>query len=188
MAESSKILLGLPNLPPEQIDPKLWSEFLTVYRAIQNLLLGVSQYAGIDAPSTLDIATMDPTSYLLGNNVERWYPTAAVAVTRGQLVRVLAGSSNQVALAQANNIANGPAIGIANETKGIGQKVEILCGGMTDAIGGMTPGTLYYLATAAAGAVQNLRPVVPGQFIQPIGWAMTANQMYLRPSSYVHIL
>lgn len=188
MAESSKILLGLPNLPPEQIDPKLWGEFLTVYRAIQNLLNGVSQYGGIDPPTDAERAVMDPTAYLLGTNVERWYPTASVAITRGQIVRVLAGASNQVALAAADNILNGPAIGIANETKGIGQNIEIILGGVTDAIGGMVPGTLYYLATAVAGAVQNLRPIVPGQYIQPIGWAMTSNQMYLRPSSYVHIL
>jgi hypothetical protein len=132
---------------------------------------------------------MDPTAYLLGANTSRWYPFAQTPIARGQLVMPSLVAANTVRLAQANaGIGNGPAIGIANESKGAGQKIEVLIGGVTDAIGGMTPGTLYYLATAAAGAVQNLRPVVPGQLIQPIGWAATANQMILCISSYGHII
>jgi len=189
MPETSKILLGLPNLPADTIDPKFWSEFLTVYRAIQNLLAGISEFGGIDAPDATEIGSMDPTKYLLGNNISRWYPIAEVNITRGQTVR-----ATNVAGANRCNLANagtgrvfGPAIGVANETKAAGQRIEILVGGMTDAIGGMTPGTLYYLSTTP-GAIQNLPPVAAGQLVQPIGWAMTTTQMFLSPSSYGHVL
>ncbi len=188
MPETSKILLGLPNLPADTIDPKFWSEFLTVYRAIQNLLAGVSEFGGIDAPDATEIASMDPTKYLLGTNISRWYPTADVALTRGQIVRPSTVGSNRCRLAgAASGLVDSPGIGVANQTVGAGAKVEVLVGGVTDAIGGMTPGTLYYLSTTL-GAVQNLRPVAAGQVIQPIGWAMSTTQMFLVPSSYAHLL
>lgn len=186
---NSKILLGLPSLPNDQIDPKFWSEFQLVYTAIKNLLNGVSEFGGIDPPDALEVASMDPTKYLLGANVGRWYPTTDVAITRGQLVRATnVSGANRVDLADAaGGLLNGPAIGVANETKGAGQKIEILTGGVTDAIGGMVPGTLYYLSTTP-GAIQNLRPVTPGEGIQPVGWAMTSTQLFLSVSSYMHLI
>lgn len=189
MAESSRILTGLPNLPDENIDKKLWSEFLTVYRAIQNLLAGVSEFGGIDPPDSLEISGMDPTKYLLGTNIYRWYPTADEPITRGQVVRATnVSGANRVALAGASaGLTWGPAIGVANESRATGQRIEILLGGVTDAIGGMTPGTLYYLSTTF-GAIQNLRPVNPGEGIQPIGWAATSTQLILSPSSYMHLI
>ncbi len=186
--ENSKILLGLPNLPADTIDPKFWSEFLTVYRAIQNLLVGVSEFSGVDAPDALEVASMDPTKYLLGANLARWYPTADVALTRGQIVMPSTVGSNRCRLAgAATGLVNSPGIGVANQSVGIGQKVEVLTGGLTDAIGGMIPGSLYYLSTTL-GAVQNLRPVAAGQVIQPIGWAMSSTQMLLCVSSYAHLI
>lgn len=183
MAENSRILLGLPNLPDENMDKKMWGEFLTVYRAIQNLLSGVSQFSGIDPPDSIEIDSMDPTKYLQGQNLSMWYPTAAVPISRGQLVNTQSGlGANVVGIAA----ATGPtlhAIGIADETKGAGQKIKVLTGGLTTAISGMVPGTLYYLSTTP-GAVQNLRPVVPGQIVQPVGWALTSGQMLLSVSSY----
>lgn len=184
MADNSKIIIGLPNLPDENMDKKMWGEFLTVYRAIQNLLSGVSVNTGIDPPDALEISSMDPTKYLLGANTQQWYPTAAGPITRGQIVSTGNGAlgANVVNLATAT-AANSHAIGIADETKGAGQKIRILTGGLTTAISGMIPGTLYYLSTTV-GAVQNLRPVVPGQIVQPIGWAITSNQLLLSISSY----
>ena len=187
--ENSKILLGLPNLPADTIEQKLWGEFQLIYTAIKNLLIGVSQYAGIDPPDLLEIAGMDPSKYMQQQNLARWYPTTDEPITRGQVVRATnVSGANRCALAGAGSgLLFGPGIGVANETKGAGQKIEIICGGMTDAIGGMVPGTLYYLSTTF-GAIQNLRPVNPGEGIQPIGWAFTSSQLFLSPSSYMHLI
>lgn len=187
--ENSKILLGLPNLPPEYIDQKLWGEFQVIYTAIKNLLLGISQYSGIDPPDAVEIASMDPTKYLQQANLARWYPTADGPITRGQVVRATnVSGANRCELASASTgLLYSPAIGVANETVAAGQKVEVLCAGMTDAISGMIPSTLYYLSTTD-GAIQNLRPVNPGEGIQPIGWALTSGQLLLAPSSYVHLI
>lgn len=187
--ENSKILLGLPNLPDNNLDPKLWNELLTVYRAIQNLLAGVSEFGGIDAPDTVEINSMDPTKYLLGNNIGRWYPTCDEAIARGQVVRATnVSGANRCARADASSgLLYSPAIGVANTAGVAGQKIEVLVAGITTAIGGMTPGTLYYLSTTS-GAIQNLRPVGAGQAVQPIGWALTTTQMLIAPSSYVQVL
>lgn len=182
---SSVVQTGLPNLPDENIEPKkLWSEFLTVYRAIENVLYGISTLTGFDQPDAIEIASMDPTKYLLGNNIGRWYPNAAVILARGQIVSTQNGAlgANNVSLAVATAAAS-HAIGVANTAVGAGSRVEVQTQGITTAISGMIPGTLYYLSTTA-GAIQNLRPVVPGQIVQPIGWALTANQMLLNVNSY----
>lgn len=186
---NSRILLGLPNLPYEGIDPKFWSEFQLIYTAIKNLLNGVSEFAGIDPPDALEIASMDPTKYMQQANLARWYPIADEPITRGQMVRATnVSGANRAALAGAGSgLLFGPTIGIANETKAAGQKIEIICAGMTDAIGGMIPSTMYYLSTTF-GAIQNLRPVNPGEGIQPVGWALTSNQLFLAPSSYMHLI
>lgn len=186
---SSRILLGLPSLPNDQIDPKFWSEFQLVYTAIKNLLNGVSEFSGIDPPDFLEISSMDPTKYMQQANLARWYPTTDEPITRGQMVRATnVSAANRCALAGAGSgLLWGPTIGIANETKGTGQKIEIICGGITDAIGGMIPSTMYYLSTTF-GAIQNLRPVAPGQGIQPVGWALTSNQLYLGISPYMHLI
>jgi hypothetical protein len=185
MADNSKILLGLPNLPDNQIDPKFWGEFLLIYKAIQNLLTGVSRWSGIDDPDTVEVATTDPASYLLGANLQRYYPRAVVNVFRGQIVRLRPDvGAHWCSPAQATS-AVGAAFGVANSDAAPGATVEVIAGGyaLTDAIGGMVPGTLYYLSTVI-GAIQNLRPVNPGEIIQPVGWAITSTQMLLAVSPY----
>lgn len=185
MTINSKVLTGLPNLPDENIEPKkLWSEFLTVYRAIESVLSGISELTGFDTPDTIEIAGMDPTKYLLGNNIGRYYPTSIATIARGQLVSTGNGTlaTNNVGLAIAT-AANSHAIGVANNSVGVGGKVEVQTQGITTAISGMVPGTMYYLSTTL-GAIQNLRPVAVGQIVQPIGWALTSNQMLLSINSY----
>lgn len=183
MPDNTRLITGLPAAPASELPAQLFSELSTVYRAIHTLTSLVGTMTGIDPPDDLEIAAMDPTSYLLGAQASRWYPTVAIVggVTRGQVVHISA--ANTVTLAVATSAA-GVAIGIANETRANGQKVEVLVGpGLTDSIGGMTAGTLYYLSTTP-GAIQNLRPVIPGQIVQPIGFALTTTQMLMSISSY----
>lgn len=183
MAENSKILLGLPNLPADEIDPKLWPEFKLVYAAMQNLLSGVSRWSGIDDPDALEVASTDPASYLLGANFGRYYPRAVTNITRGQMLRLRPDvGAHWVSQAQANAAA-GQAFCVADANATAGATVPVITVGVTTAIGGMIPGTLYYLSTTA-GAIQNLRPLNPGEIVQPIGWALSTTQLYLNISSY----
>lgn len=178
--ENSKVILGLPNLPSDGIKPQeLYPEFLTIYRAIQNLLSGVSRWTGIDGPEPDEVAVMTGTEFLLETNVTAWYPTADVNINRGQLVRIT--TANHCALAIANNMAN-IAVGIAEETKLAGQKIKIITGGCVDSITGLSASTLYYLSPTVAGAIQNLPPIAVGQVVQGIGFALDANHLLAHPS------
>lgn len=180
MPDSYKIQLGLPVLPSDQLPPDLYDDFLSVYRALQNLLRGVSQYAGIDAPSSDTWSAQQFADTLLQGNLTRLYVPATVAISRGQVVNLFNNSGTLGArLAVATGAAT-MAHGVANSAAtGAGQIIEInWLRGWIDSIGGMTPGTLYWLSTTA-GAVQNTAPSVAGQIQQPIGLALTATQMAL---------
>lgn len=178
--DNSKIITGLPNLPSDQIDPKLWSEFQTIYSAINNAVRGITQYTAIDPPDTIERQSMPSTRYLVSGQGEIWYPTAGVALTRGQIVSC--NNLGQAVLADATTSAT-PAIGVALETKAAGQNIAVQLGGLVDAIGGMVTGTLYYTSTTP-GAIQNLRPVAVGNIIQGLGIALTPTLLWLKPSMY----
>lgn len=177
MADNSKVITGLPNLPPDTLPKDLWAEFLTIYRAITNTLSGISEFTGIDGPDPLELATMNPSKYLLGANSQQYYPTnvSGGTITRGQVVHL--SGSDSVILANAG-AASGNALGVADETKPNGSRIKILTSGaVTTAIGGMVPGQ-YYLSPTV-GAIQNLRPVVPGQIVQGIGWALESGVLLI---------
>ena len=159
---------------------------LAVFLAIGNMLEGVSRYTGIDAPRTSEWAGL-LTSYsetLLIGQGTRMYPIASVAIARGQVVNLWNdGGVLKARLAQANS-ATTMAHGLANTAAGIGAQVEInLWQTWTNAIGALTPGSLYYLAPGTAGAVQATRPSVGGQIIQSVGVALSANDFSFNASS-----
>lgn len=179
MSDNFKIQLGLPVLPSDGLPADLYDDFLTVYRALQNLLRGVSQYTGADAPTSDTWAALNFSDTLMQGNLTRLYVPASVAINRGQVVNLHnnAGVLN-ARLAVATSAAT-MAHGVANSTAAIGERVEInWLRGWIDSIGGMTPGTLYWLSTVAGG-VQNAAPAGAGQIQQPVGVALAATQMAL---------
>lgn len=176
--DSYRIQLGLPALPEDNIPPELYDNFLVLHRAIQNLLRGVSQYCGIDAPAEEYWPQTTYQETLLSGNLTRMYVPASVPILRGQVVNLFnnAGALNaRLAVATA---AATMAHGIANTNAGVGEICEInWLRGTLDSVGGMTVGTLYFLSTVA-GAVQNTAP--PGPNIQqPIGLALAASTLLM---------
>lgn len=177
LTESFKVQTGLPVLPSDTLPPELYDDFLTIYRAIQNLLRGVSQYTGIDAPQQDTWSSLQFSDTLLSGNLTRLYVPATVAINRGQVVNLFNNAGVLGArLAQATS-ATTMAHGVANSTAAAGELVEInWLRSWIDSIGGMTVGTLYWLSTVA-GAVQNVPPGAAGQIQQSIGLALTDSQM-----------
>jgi len=178
--DNFKIQLGLPPLPAEDIPPELYDNFFELHRAVQNLLRGVSQYSGIDAPSQETWSSLVYSDTLLESNLTRMYVPAGAVIARGQVVNLYnnAGALN-VRLAQANSIAT-MGHGVANSAGAIGETIEVYWArGLLDSIGGLTVGTVYYLSPSVAGAVQNTKPVTVGQIVQPIGLALSAATMLM---------
>lgn len=188
MPDNFRIQLGLPVLPSDDVPPELYGTFMTVYQAIQNLLRGVSQYCGVDAPVPEIQSQVTYQDTLLSGNLTRMYPIASVAISRGQAVNLFnnAGVLN-ARLAQATS-ASTMMHGVANTTVTAGQRVEInFLRGTLDSIGGLTLGTLYYLSTVA-GAVQSGRPAAAGNIIQPAGLALASATFALECNlSYIQL-
>jgi hypothetical protein len=185
MSNSFKINLGIAQLPDDQLPPEVYAPLTAVYRAIHNLLRGVSQYCGIDAPNQSDWNQLSVADTLLHGQLTRIYIPASVAITRGQVVNLHNNAGVLNARLAVATSATTMAHGVANNTVAIGEICEInWLRGSIDSIGALTVGTLYWLSTTP-GAVQNLAPVAVGQIQQPIGLADGVSSLMLDiPLSY----
>jgi hypothetical protein len=179
LTDNFAIQLGLSQLPSDDLPPQLYNSFYQLHVAIFNLLRGVSQYSGIDAPDPSLWPQLAYSDTLLTGNSTRMYPIASVAISRGQAVNLFNNAGVLNARLAVATSATTMMHGVANSTAAPGDRVEInWMRGLIDSIGGMTLGTLYYLSTVA-GAVQSGRPVGAGQIIQSAGFALTTDQMLL---------
>lgn len=177
--ENSKIQLGLPQLPSDGLPPELYGTFLQLHLAIYNLLRGVSQYSGVDAPPADVWSQLSFSDTLLTGNLTRMYVPASAVIARGNAVNL---HNNAGVLSARLAVATSAATmmhGIANSAAGIGQTVEInWMRGLLDSVGGMTLGTLYYLSTVA-GTLQSTRPAAAGNIIQSAGLALATDQLLM---------
>lgn len=96
--------------------------------------------------------------------------TAAAAITKGQAC--YENSSGLAALARANAVATGPALGIATHDAPAGSPVTLLYHGRLAGFTLGTPGTLVYLSETTAGALADAAPDGNNEFVQPIGRVM----------------
>lgn len=176
---NSKIITGLPNLPSDQLPPELWDDHKVIYNAINNLAIGISVYAGVDGVDPSEWADSPPSDTILTANLTRMYPIASVAITAGQIVNLFDNAGSMDARLADSTTAATMAHGIANTAALAGARFEMQwLRSFVTSIGGMVPGTLYWLSTTP-GAVQNLPPVAVGTIQQPIGLAIAAAQMIM---------
>lgn len=177
--DSSKIILGLPSLPSDSLPKELWDDFKIIYNAIRNLAEGVSVYAGVDVADPVEWPDSPPSDTILSGNLTRMYPIATVGITAGQIVNLFDNAGSTDARLASANSATTMAHGIALTSAGIGQRFQMQwLRSYVGAIGGMIPGTLYWLSPTA-GAVQNLPPLAAGTIRQPIGLAIAPAQMIM---------
>lgn len=182
LPDSFRIQLGLPTLPADDIEPMLYDDFLQVFRAIQNLLRGVSTYCGVDAPPSDTWSSVVFAYTLLTGNLSRLYVPASVAISRGQAINLHNNAGVLNARLAVCTSAATMCHGVANNTVAIGGICEInYLQGLLDSIGGMTVGSLYYLSSVA-GAIQTTRPSTVGQIIQSVGVALTTGQLAMAVS------
>ena len=95
---------------------------------------------------------------------------ASVAIDKGEACYVK--SDGTAALAQADDVTTGPAVGIATHDAAIGEPVTLLHYGRLAGYTLGDPGTLVYLSEATAGALADAEPDGSGEFVQPIGRVM----------------
>lgn len=183
---NSRIVTGLPNLPSDQLPKELWDDFKILYNAINNLAQGISVYAGVDGVDPTEWADSPPSATILSGNLTRMYPIASVAITAGQIVNLFDDAGTMKARLANANSATTMAHGIANTSAAAGARFEMQwLRSFVVSIGGMIPGTLYWLSTTG-GAIQNTSPVAVGTIRQPIGVAWAAAELLMDiPLAYI---
>jgi hypothetical protein len=173
---------GLPQFPIDA-DPRMESDLRDIYNAIRTLADQIGQYGGFE--TTYDIyQSPDQIAYTAGPYKRRVYCKALAALDYGHAVNlVLSGGELKAQAANATTNTK-PAHGFNNTTGtcAIGDTIEIalpVC--YVTSIGGLTTGAFYYLSTTD-GLITNTPPAAVGNLVQIVGFAITANVLFVMPS------
>jgi hypothetical protein len=175
--DSSLIVTNLPRHPPDDLPANLYYPLVTIHNALFNLAKATGELTGIDAfPADL-WSTATPDKTILMGNQTRMYPVADVAIAAGQAVNLYSSSGQlRARLADASNsttLANG----VSTTAASAGSQVEInWMRGFISSIGGLTPGSSYWLSTTP-GAIQDFPP--PGATQQFLGLATSSQGLIL---------
>jgi len=110
-----------------------------------------------------------------------WPAVAASPVAAGEAVYVTA--AGQVAPARADDAATLPAVAIAMSGAAQGAAVTVRDRGRVklSPSPGWTPGQRVYLSASATGALSQAPPASPGQWVQALGLALSADELLLSP-------
>jgi hypothetical protein len=156
--DSSLIITNLPRHPPDDLPANVYYPLVTIHNAIFNLAKTTGELTGIDSFPADAWSTATPDKTILMGNQTRMYPVAEVAITAGQAVNLYSsGGQLRARLADASSgltLANG----ISTSAATAGSPVEInWMRGFISSIGGLTPGSSYWLSTTP-GAIQDFPP------------------------------
>lgn len=185
MINNSLINSGLPQLP-EGVPNEAYNHFVQIYNAIHKLEALVAQYTGADSQDPLIWSQLTPEATLLSGNMNRLYLQAYEVLSYGNCV-ALVNDAGTAKFRKANATNNTkPAFGFVNTpgTTAIGSYVEVICGvGLLQSVGGLTPGTRYFLSTTD-GVITNGAPVAAGNIEQVLGVAITASRLFINISPF----
>ena len=150
---ASSIVTNLP-VAPNTDDPNLRDELLTIYNAIQAL-------------------------HQEATRISRLQCIFDEAASPGQLLAVYnVGGVLHARLANASNNTR-PAAGFCGASAvAAGKTGEVIYNAINIYTTGLTPGAMYYLGTVN-GSYSTVKPGLTGNIQQPIGYAISANQIYI---------
>ena len=178
MPFKSTINSGLPNIP-DPPDPKFFAEFARIYNAVRNIQIAVDSYTGALAADPENYSQTPPTATILLQNTNRLYVKFSENVSYGQMVNLhnVAGVLN-ARLAKAST-GGFQAHAWCSTVVGVtaGNYAEVMLGGLCTAISGLTPAQTYYLGNTAGTIAPST-----GTVTQILGYALTANNLYFKPT------
>jgi hypothetical protein len=173
--------IGLPQLP-QNTDPKLEPDLRDLYSALRNLSYLVGQYGGFEVAED-GLQKASQVRYTAGAYKRRLYCEALEVIPYGAGVNLI-DTAGTITARFANATTNTrPCYGINNTpgTCAIGDIIEVaLPGCYVTSIGGLVPGTRYFLSTVD-GTFSNAAPAAVGNARQAVGFAFDANTFYFFP-------
>lgn len=173
--------LGLPQLPNIE-DPRLFKELLPIYNAINAVAIALDAYTGALSPAVEDYPSIGISDIHL-QNIAKLYPIFSEPVVAGAMINVYNNSGILTARYAKAADATKPARGFSTASVAAGDRGELMLLGLNVHISGLTPGSLYYLSsTSTTGQIVITAPVVSGNVIQSVGFALDANTLFFNPS------
>lgn len=155
MAFIASIDTGLAGYPGEIADKNLHKELVYIYRAFQNLQLGIDRiHRGLDT----------------------YIDTAAY----GDLISISGAGAYKASAAVATSLQ---ALGFCPTAAGVASGVigEVQYLGIISGLTGIIPGTVYYLSATTAGSFTATAPIAP-DLIQPIGFGISTTSIFFNPT------
>lgn len=166
MAFNASINTGLAAYPGEISDKQLHKELVYIYRAFQNLQLGIDRiHVGL-ATAAADL------SY--GDVVNVYDP--GTGVTTSRLASAAVGGNPGFAFCSS---LQGTAAGSIGEVQYLG---------VIRGLSGITPGAIYYLSDISLGSTIITKPIGVGKIVQPIGVGMSTSEVFFNPTLLYTVL
>lgn len=163
--------LGLP-VSPEVDNPELYSALSTVFNAIKNLGYGLDSYTGNTPLDPADYAGVNAYGFLQVGKTAVVFAKLTEAVTQGSMINLYNSGGLR---ARKAIVSSQPCQGFAGAKGEIGDTIPICLFGLCTYIGGLTPGTVYYMS-GTAGLITS------GATAQKLGIALGPNQLWFNPA------
>lgn len=186
-AYSSPVNFRIPQTPDSKLPQEVQNALAEIYMGFQQVIFAFTDNCGIGprAPGDWDKFNGFANS-ILQQNMGRFYATAAENIPFGAMINLVnVASTTQIQNANATNLLK-PAVGYCSTPGGIlaGAVGEVILGGGICPIGGIIPGTIYYLSTTN-GVITNIPPTAAGNIEQFVGVGLENNFMYANIGGFV---
>lgn len=168
---SMSINLGLPAAP-EVDSPELYGALLPVYNAVKNTMYAVDSYTGNGLITTEEYSQVNAYSQLSAYKINVMYIQLTETVTKGQIVNIWNSGG-----ARGRKAVGGTSRGhaFALDSGVAGQHIPICFQGLCTLIGGLTPGSEYYLSVTAGA-------ITPTATHHRVGTAIGPNHLWFSPT------
>jgi hypothetical protein len=177
------LLTGLAQFPNENLDPPVYVALAQIHMALRNLDNAVELAIGLLRYEDSEFASLYLTKAYTSGQMNRIYVQTVTTVLVGEFVYlVTSGGVTKCGRAIATAAAT-LAVGICTRSAGAYREITMFNGCIAGIFGGLTAGTMYWLSTATAGAMQNTKPA--GAAIkQSLGVALDATTFGLNVCDY----
>lgn len=157
-------------------------EISYIFNALRTMAVQLDAVTGALSPVISDWPNVDPVQSILGNNINKFYCRVASNINYGAFVNFYNYSATEVQARPARGNGFAMAAGGFCVNPGgfaAGSWGEFVVGpGVNYGIGGMTPGTWYFLDPASAsGQVTAVQPTTVGDIVQICGIAIADDRL-----------
>lgn len=170
--------LGLSQTP-EAKTPEVFREMVHVYNALHIMQDALDNYTGHVPVSPSAYSQITPEQSLGSSGSNKLYCVANEDLGAGIIVGFAAGANNQIIAKKAGGKTGINPQGVCNTTGGVkaGNYGEfIFLSGLSQFIGGLTPGIVYYTSTVTAGLVT--ATISAGA--RPVGFALDTGLLFVQ--------